>query len=289
MQIVLIGGAQRSGTTLLQMMLASALGSPRLPEAHILYDILASYKRAKEVGSKTRVVYPNDTDLLAFFRSFAERHVADITGGKRPAALVLKDPNFVHTLEEAGAVFPECTRVVCMRDPRDVVASFVQIGRREAAESPDRHKARDVSSICRRVSLSYKPLLPDPPGGVALVRYETLVSNPRDSLEKLSRKVGLKLSLDNIESFEWLDAKFRHKPTWISELEDGPPSPASIGSFKQVLTGEEVAFVQHKCAPLLKQFGYPEVDPRLLLGSGPLGALRRYRLAMRLRNARWTA
>ena len=289
MQIVLIGGAQRSGTTLLQMMLASALGSPRLPEAHILYDILASYKRAKEVGSKTRVAYPNDADLLAFFRSFAERHVADITGGKRPAALVLKDPNFVHTLEEAAAVFPECTRVVCMRDPRDVVASFVQIGRREAAESPDKHKARDVSLICRRVSLSYKPLLPDPPEGVTLVRYETLVSNPRDSLEKLSRKVGFKLSLDNIESFEWLDAKFRHKPTWISELEGGPPSPASIGAFKQVLTGEEVAFVQHKCAPLLKQFGYPEVDPRLLFGSGPLGALRRYRVAMRLRNARWTA
>ena len=42
MQLILIGGGQRSGTTLLQTLLANALGSPNLPEAHILSDILAS-------------------------------------------------------------------------------------------------------------------------------------------------------------------------------------------------------------------------------------------------------
>jgi protein-tyrosine sulfotransferase len=283
MQLVLIGGAQRSGTTLLQTMLANSLGSPNLPEAHILCDILASYKRAKEVGNKTRVAYPNDADLLAFFRSFAERHVADITGGNQLPALVLKDPNFIHTLEEASAVFPQCVRVVCMRDPRDIVASFVQIGQRETAAKPSKYKARDIYAICRKVSSCYQLLLPAPPFGVALVRYEMLVSDMRGSLEALSRDTGLKLSLDRIGGGEWLDAKTRHKPTWITELEGGPPSTASIGSFKRVLTFEEVAIVQQKCGPILEQFGYPAVDRRELCGSGLRGVLRRFRLARRLR------
>jgi MoxR-like ATPase len=42
MQLILVGGAQRSGTTLLQTLLVNALQSPNLPEAHILSDILGS-------------------------------------------------------------------------------------------------------------------------------------------------------------------------------------------------------------------------------------------------------
>lgn len=260
MQLVLIGGAQRSGTTLLQTVLANTLGSPNLPEAHILSDILATYKRAKEFGNKTRVIYPNDANLLTFFRSFAERHVADITGGRQLAVLVLKDPNFIHTLKEASAVFPQCARIVCMRDPRDIVASFVQIGQRETAEKPSKYKSRDIHAICKKVSSSYQPLLPATPTSVALVRYETFVCDPRGSLDALSREIGLRLSLDRLEGSEWLDAKARHEPTWITELEGGAPSTASIGSFKRVLTGEEVAIVQKSCRPILERFGYPLVD-----------------------------
>ena len=59
MQLIIIGGAQRSGTTLLQTLLANALNAPLLPEAHILCDILAAYKRAKEFGHKTYFFYRN--------------------------------------------------------------------------------------------------------------------------------------------------------------------------------------------------------------------------------------
>ena len=50
----------------------NALQSPNLPEAHILSDILAAYKRAKEFGNKTGYFYATDDDLLAFFQSFAD-------------------------------------------------------------------------------------------------------------------------------------------------------------------------------------------------------------------------
>src|SRR4029077_2947951 len=75
MQLIFIGGAQRSGTTLLQTLLANALNAPLLPEAHILCDILAAFKRAKEFGHKTSFFYATQNDLSNFFHSITERHI----------------------------------------------------------------------------------------------------------------------------------------------------------------------------------------------------------------------
>jgi len=260
MQLILIGGGQRSGTTLLQTLLANALGSLNLPEAHILSDILAAYKRAKEFGNKTSFFYPTDDSLLSFFRSFAERHVSDITAGSKPGTLVLKDPNFVLALDEAAALFPEAIRIVCMRDPRDIAASFVKIGQRQNETKPGKYEKRDILFISKKILASYQPLLAAVPAGVVMVRYEDLASDPKASLQALGRDTGLKLSLDRIEDAAWLDAPARHEAAWISELEGAKPSPANIGSFKRVLLGEEVAIVQRVCEPIMRQFAYAPTD-----------------------------
>lgn len=129
MQLIFIGGAQRSGTTLLQTLLANALDAPILPEAHILCDLLASYKRARETAKKTHFYYATDEDLLSFFRFCANRHIADLTKlVGAPSVLVLKDPNFIQFEAEATAIFPDAIRIVCLRDPRDITASFLRIG-----------------------------------------------------------------------------------------------------------------------------------------------------------------
>jgi hypothetical protein len=264
MQLILIGGAQRSGTTLLQTLLANALDSPVLPEAHILSDILAAYKRAKEFGNKTRFFYTTDDDLNFFFRSFAQRHVADIVATTEPVSvLVLKDPNFVQVLDEASLIFPQSIRIVCMRDPRDITASFVQIGQRQSGPEPGRYEKRDISFISKKILASYQPLMRamQPPSAV-VVRYEDIASDPRGSFQALARDTGLELSLDLIEQPVWLDAQARHESSWITELEGARASPASIGSFERVLSDEEVAVVQRICEPIMSRFGYtPIKDP----------------------------
>ena len=271
MQLVLIGGAQRSGTTLLQTLLANALESPVLPEAHILSDILASYKRAKEFGNKTNFFYPTGDDLRSFFQSFTERHIADVVASaKPPGVLVLKDPNFIRVLDEASAVLPQCIHVVCLRDPRDIAASFVQIGQRQAATTqsmvrPSKYEKRDISFISQKILASYLPLLraTEPPSA-SIVRYEDMTSDPKGSLDTLARQTGLKISLNRIEHPVWLETQARHEASWITELEGGKPSPASIGSFARILRGDEIAIVQSICEPIISRFGYKPVEDRLL-------------------------
>jgi Sulfotransferase family len=262
MQLILVGGAQRSGTTLLQTLLVNTLQSPNLPEAHILSDILAAYKRAKEFGNKTGYFYAADDDLRAFFQSFAERHVADIVAKAKPsAALVLKDPNFIQVLDEAEDLFPRSVRIVCMRDPRDIAASFVQIGQRQqSATKPGKYERRDINFIGKKILASYQPLLQGATPNAVLVRYEAIAGDPKGSLEALARDAGLEMHLDRIERPVWLDAEARHEASWITELEGAEASPASIGSFKWVLTGEEVAMVQEICKPIMSQFGYAPIE-----------------------------
>jgi hypothetical protein len=68
-------------------------------------------------------------------------------------------------------------------------------------------------------------------------------SDPKGSLDALGRDTGLDLALDCIDRPVWLDAQARHEASWITELEGSEASPASIGSFKRVLTGDEIAMV----------------------------------------------
>ena len=164
------------------------------------------------------------------------------------------------TLDETAVLFPGAIRIVCMRDPRDIAASFVQIGQRQNETKPSKYERRDILFISNKILASYQPLLAAVPPGIVIVRYEDIASDPKACLQALGRDTGLKLSLDGIEDAAWLDAPVRHQAAWISELEGAKPSPASIGSFKRMLLGEEVAIVQRVCQPIMSQFAYTPTD-----------------------------
>lgn len=266
MQLVLIGGAQRSGTTLLQTLLANALGTPVLPEAHILCDLLAAFKRAGRTPRKTQYYYKTDGDLLAFFQDCANRHIADLRRNVGAAsALVLKDPNLIQVDVEAAAVLPNAIRIACLRDPRDIAASFLRIGQREHPEgAPGKYRRRDIDFIGKKTLGSYAPLMQDgATKDVILVRYEDVVTKPQETLAGLARETGLPLSLERIDAMEWLEAESRHDATWITELEEKGPSAASVGAYKTVMRPSEIALTEEICAPLMAWAGYESAMPRI--------------------------
>lgn len=280
MQLVLIGGAQRSGTTLLQTLLANALDTQILPEAHILCDMLAAYKRAKDAGNKTRYFYDTDEALLAFFQSSANRHIADIVENiGAQSVLVLKDPNLVQVDAEAAAMFPDAIRIACLRDPRDIAASFLRIGQRERPEGQaGKYRRRDVHFIGKKILGSYAPLMREAElSNVHLVRYEDVVTKPGETLETLARETGLVLSLERIDSPVWLEADARHEASWISELEGQRPSSASVGAYKSVMQPGEIALIEQICSPIMAWAGYEWSTSRLLPPEwSPISLARRF-------------
>ncbi len=264
MKLILIGGAQRSGTTLLQTLLANALDTAVLPEAHILCDLMTSYRRAKEATKKTRFYYPSDDGLRAFFRSCGQRHIDDLVatlGGG--SALVLKDPNFVQFDSEVASLFPDAVRVITLRDPRDIAASFLRIGQREQPEvGSGKYRRRDVRFIGNKIVTSYAGVMKAPkPAGMQFVRYEELVTDPKKTLSVLGREAGLALSFARIDNPVWLEAEARHEASWISELEGGGPSTDSVGAYKTVMQPKEIALTEQICAPVMQWAGYEKSPP----------------------------
>ena len=72
--------------------------------------------------------------------------------------MVLKDPNLIQVLDEAAALFPQCIRIVCLRDPRDITASFVQIGQRQPTDGkPGKYRKRDIGFIANKILAAYLP------------------------------------------------------------------------------------------------------------------------------------
>lgn len=281
-QLVLIGGAQRSGTTLVQTLLANALATPVLSEAHILCDLLAAFKRAKSTPRKTQYYYKTDADLLAFFQDWANRHIADLRRNVGAgSALVLKDPNFIQVDAEAAAVLPGAVRIACLRDPRDIAASFLRIGERQnPGGKPGRYQRRDVGFIGKKILASYGPLMgAGAAKDIILLRYEDVVTKPKDTLADLARVTDLQLALDRIDSMEWLEAESRHDPAWITELEEKGPSSASIGSYKTVMLPNEIAQIEEVCAPFMTWARYESALP--VVSSESWGLAERFRALVR--------
>ena len=242
--MILIGGAQRSGTTLLQTLLANALGAPILPEAHILCDLMESYKRAKDAPRKTQYFYADDEELLAFFRACAERHIGDLTRRLDGADnLVLKDPNFVQFDDAAASMLPHAVRIVCLRDPRDIAASFLRIGQRETHGEAGKYRRRDIHFIGKKIVEAY--------GGLVDRRAPNLHASATRNWSRPRRTrcgpspatPGSSCRSTASTDPVWLESGARHDPAWVSHLEEAAPSTESVGSYRKAMSAREIALI----------------------------------------------
>ncbi|SCC79431.1 sulfotransferase family protein [Saliniramus fredricksonii] len=254
---ILVAGPQRSGTTLVQTLLCNALeGAVLLPESHILHGLVQTCGRALSEPEKTRYFYETDDALFAYTREIIALHLAGLERRYPDAAhVVLKDPNFAATLDIIARVMPDAPLVMCVRDPRDIAASFIKIGKRET-DKRNKYARRDINFIAGKINASYEKFLSFglPPRGCA-VRYEDIVARPVAEIARIGKALDLPLHYDG-GALRWLEAGARHKQTWISELEEVPPSTASIGDFRATLSRGEIAEIKEKCAAIMDALGY---------------------------------
>lgn len=195
-RLIFLGGAPRSGTTLLQNILdmhPDILGGPEflhLPDIMQLrgklrdsvargwIDLICS---AEEVDGRIR-------DLVAgFLLTFADRHGAKFLSEKTPEN-VLVFPRLVE-------LFPESKFIHIVRDPRATVASLLEVGKkaRRKGESPAPF-AQDVQSAIRHVHrclVSGFEASRAAPDKVYTVVYERLIRDPEVEGREICRFLGV--------------------------------------------------------------------------------------------------
>jgi len=130
-RLVFLIGAPRSGTTWLQLMLASAPEVASANETHLFTNYMPSLFRgwdrlrdsARDVGLHHLVT---QDQYVSFVRAFASGALAAIAAKKPDATVILeKTPGHAFVWRDIARVFPDAFFLHLVRDPRAVIASLL--------------------------------------------------------------------------------------------------------------------------------------------------------------------
>ena len=123
---VFIGGAGRSGTTLLRVILDShpnIVCGPEIKLTPTLVHMCSEFQRVFAPSLKAYYISSTDIDRIfaSFFMSFVRNYIR-ASGKKRFAE---KTPNNVFFFRQLAAIFPRSPLIQVIRDGRDVVCSLL--------------------------------------------------------------------------------------------------------------------------------------------------------------------
>lgn len=150
-----------------------------------------------------------------------------------------------------GREYPEMKFVLIVRDPRAVCASK----KMQEEQYPWPFLARQWRKLA-----SIQWLLqtdPELQGRVFSLKYEDFVSNPVVTLQRLTEFIGVDEHPDVADPSKYKDGAGE---PWIQNTSYGIGGQSmdmqAIQRWRQVLTGPEVALIEHFCAPEMALFGY---------------------------------
>ncbi len=255
--IIIILGPRRTGTTLLNQILCSDPDSnPHVGECQLLTKICSTFKWSEENYDRVVQWYFDDRDASrAYFKrqvdgflEIAAVHLGDVS------SLVLKSPELSNFKSELDILLPDAKQIVCIRDPRDQIASELDVGKRQTemdidADSGRAYARRDIVQLCRKYLKYYEAIVKGDSKNVMFVRYEDIVLNLQYTLEGVEKFTGLDLSGFN-SSAEW--SRFEHKeyiskmPAYVEQY-GSPIDESRIGRYKKALSEIEVALVEREC------------------------------------------
>jgi protein-tyrosine sulfotransferase len=256
---VVVGGAPRSGTTLLRRIFDRHPGLCSGPETKLFIPAgfnLAWLAKAHDIpAEEVARMRRESASQGAFIDAFAAR--ARASSGK--ARWVEKTPMNIQHLDWIVARFPDVSVVHLIRDGRDVVCSM--------REHPD---WRWVDGRWQKV-LVPRPLetyarrwVADTAAGMRWrgdpryveVRYEDLVAEPVGELRRICQAIGE--PADEAWLAEIAGSAAEGDPEAAPHPDDkGPISGTSIGRWRRDLTEQEQATVARICGPRLAELGYP--------------------------------
>lgn len=195
-RLIFLGGAPRSGTTLLQNILdmhPDILGGPEFLHLPDIMQLRGKLRDSVARGWIDLICSAEDVDgrirdlVTGFLLTFADRHGAKFLSEKTPEN-VLVFPRLVE-------VFPDSKFIHIVRDPRATVASLLEVGKkaRRKGESPAPF-ARDVQAAIRHVhrclasGFEAARVAPDK---VHTVVYERLIRDPEAEGREICRFLGV--------------------------------------------------------------------------------------------------
>src|SRR5579871_3520341 len=244
-------GFPRSGTTLLEQVLASHPDVVALDERQPLSDAMADLFTSDAKLDRLRSIGADDA---AAYRERYWSRVEAFCPDVADKVFIDKHPMNSDRLALVAKLFPRAKILFAMRDPRDVVLSCF---RRRFRMNPAMYQlctldgAATYYDAVMRLVEAYKAKLSAP---FAYVRYERLVDDLRGELEPVCDFIGV----------EWDDAMLDFAETARRRRVRTPSAPQVVRGLYREGVGQwrnyraQLEAVMPLLAPWVQAFGYPE-------------------------------
>jgi len=265
-QVFIVCGGRRTGTTLMAAILSSDERANQLgQEAQILTKIIESYRWGSvNFADFGRSFFPDNQSYKLFFQKIMIQFSNEVSARMSPGGvLILKHPTLSKVLLSAVELFPTAHFIATLRDPRDQVAAELEVGSKRISmgiKDPV-FKTRNIAVLANFYKSYYKEILElhsKRYERLLVIRYEDLVQDPHETLLRLKKFTGLKLSFDpekqwsRVSEFAGLDTP---SPS-SSDLFGHPISSRSVGRSKNELSTEEITAIEEICRDLIDELGY---------------------------------
>ena len=261
---IFVGGAGRSGTTLMRVMLDA---HPRIccgPELKVLPSIAEWYQTLTRNFAGVMQSYHNQpADLQRYFRTFIESLVDNFRRASGKPRWAEKTPHNILFLIPLGEIFPDARFIHLVRDGRDVAASLVTMNWINPLTGRKWDYVQNIANAARYwrevVSLARQQAEhPVVAGRVLEVRYEALVADPAGTMRQVLDFLGEPWD-DAVLSYHTKERS--HEPREAStEQALQPISSRSIGRWQTELTRLDRAAFKAEAGELLKVLGYAGAD-----------------------------
>ncbi len=259
----MIGATPRSGTTILQQVLAAhpAVVSP--PETHFFIEVETAgellavtidpttiYERFQKhshlhvftemlTAKDFQAVRDNSDSRETFFKNLMDQ----LARKAEASVWVEKTPHHLRRFPMLLKKLPEVKTLIIVRDPRDVCASLLNI--RFASDNVEElaHRWLSENVFARQCLKKYA-------GRMKLVIYKKLVYETESTVRELCDFAGIEFHKGQLQPEKVADDLVLLEGEHWRERNFRPITDESIGRYKEDLTAEEIKLIERITAPL---------------------------------------
>ncbi|MEZ5656433.1 MAG: sulfotransferase [Sphingobium sp.] len=263
MNAIFVGGSPRSGTTLLGTLLQCIPGACVTDESPF----------------KDTVRWANFEDENQFKNAIANDHkfkhwnIAGIENiecpserefyqllltkfhGTMPSYWIDHTPANIRSYGRLKSIFPEAKFIHLVRDGRAVANSVMPL--EWGANTPAAAAKQWMEDVA--IGLATQVMHPE---DVTMVKYETLVAKPVDTINNLFAFLGIDHRISGVEELN-LDASFLPQSMRVGQHKNVGklPNPSNANKWQTQLHDRDVAKFEHYARGLLVELGYPARPP----------------------------
>lgn len=266
MTLFLIGGSQRTGTTLLQSILCSdQLTNQFIGEASYFRALIDSYLVGQnEFEASEKYVFKSLAKLQQFSRHMLESYLK-VLSDSHPSAqhFILKEPHLSFYFSIIFQLLKEVKFLIMVRDPRDTLASMLQVKNKLIAQNMSHFFVQaSFIQLIQHYNSFYQHTLGIENSSFQVkclyIKYEDLVSFTDATLNKVRLFTGLPLKVFNKKE-PWTEEasnSFQTPSAWVTPNYFKGINTDSIGLYKKTLKASELYQIQQECRWIMDKFGY---------------------------------